>query len=111
MSENPYAVYFTDAMLGKVLRLTNEGIVPISDVGMKDYFADSFRENTWRSLGTFDQRKNQYNLTISKKYTNTQAVAHESKTITYNDNAQDRKRIKNFSQKTGETINNKKTKY
>ena len=86
MAENPYAVYFSDAMRGKVLRLTTEGVVPISDKGMKDYFADIFRENTWRCLGTYDERKNEYNLTVSKKYVASQVVPHEEKTISYNDN-------------------------
>ena len=106
MSANPYAVYFTDAVRGKVLRLTTEGVVPISDAGMKDYFADLFRNNTWRCLGTFDQRKNEYNLTVSKKYTPTQVVAHDKTTVTYNDNAKGWSSFKSFIPEHGATINN-----
>ena len=106
MAENPYAVYFTDAMRGKVLRLTNEGIVPISSAGMNDYFADLFRDNTWRCLGTFDERKNEYNLTVSKKYTKTQTVAHENTTITYNDTSKGWSSFKSFIPQHGTTINN-----
>ena len=36
---------------------------------MKDYFADLMSENIWRCLGTYDDRKGEYNLTTSKKYT------------------------------------------
>jgi hypothetical protein len=106
MAENPYAVYFADAMRGKVLRLTNEGIVPISDKGMKDYFADLFRENTWRCLGTFDERKNEYNLTTSKKYVKTQVVPHEQTTVTYNDTGKGWVSFKDFLPQHGTTLNN-----
>ena len=106
MAENPYAVYFADAMRGKVLRLTNEGIMPISDVGMKDYFADLMRENAWRCLGTFDQRKNEYNLTVSKKYVDTQVVPHEQQTASYSDSAKGWTSFKSFLPQHGATINN-----
>ena len=106
MAENPYAVYFTDAMRGKVLRLTSEGIVPISDKGMSDYFADIMRENTWRCLGTFDERKNEYNVTISKRYTGTQAIPHEQRTVSYNDKSKGWVSFKSFLPQHGTTINN-----
>ena len=106
MAENPYAVYFSDAMRGKVLRLTTEGVVPISDKGMKDYFADIFRENTWRCLGTYDERKNEYNLTVSKKYVASQVVPHEEKTISYNDNNKGWVSFKSFLPQHGATLNN-----
>ena len=106
MAENPYAIYFTDAMRGKVLRLTTEGIVPISDKGMSDYFADLMKENVWRCLGTFDERKNEYNLTVSKRYTKTQITPHEQKTITYSDKAKGWVSFKDFLPQQGATINN-----
>jgi hypothetical protein len=106
IAENPYAVYFSDAMRGKVLRLTSEGVVPISDIGMKDYFADLMSENIWRCLGTYDERKNEYNLTTSKKYTKTQLIAHDTSTVTYNDNTKGWVSFKDFIPQHGATINN-----
>ena len=58
-------MYFTDKKRGKVLRLSGDGIKPISSVGMKDFFADNLKlyDNL---IGSFDDRKGEYNLTMTK---------------------------------------------
>jgi hypothetical protein len=70
ISKNPesfasesFRMYFTDKQRGKVLRLSGDGITPISDIGMKDYFADNLKlYNTL--IGSFDDKKQEYNLTM-----------------------------------------------
>ena len=41
-----------------------DGLTPISDVGMRDYFRDNLADDDTLHLGTFDNYKKQYNLTI-----------------------------------------------
>ncbi len=71
ISKNPesfafesYRAYFTDKQRGAVLRLSMDGLTPISDAGMHDYFRDNLPESG-TLLGTYDEYKRQYNLTLN----------------------------------------------
>ena len=72
MSTNPESfavdltgrVYFTDRTRAAVLRLSNDGITNISDYGMKDWFNDHLNPETNTLIGSFDEKKGLYNLTI-----------------------------------------------
>ena len=70
ISQNPesfakesYRAYFTDKNRGKVLRLSRDGITPISEYGMSKYFKDNLK-NQDKIIGSYDQKKNEYNLTL-----------------------------------------------
>ena len=70
ISKNPesfasesYRIYFADKARGSILRLSRDGITPISDAGMKDWFRDKLRFST-SLIGSYDQRDDHYNLTI-----------------------------------------------
>ena len=70
ISKNPesftsesYRAYFTDKQRGAVLRLSMDGLTPISDFGMRDFFRDNLREYS-KLLGTYDEYKKEYNLTL-----------------------------------------------
>ena len=65
-SEN-YRVYFTDKQRGAVLRLSMDGITPISDYGMSDYFKDNLKKADLLILGTYDDKKREYNLSLKNK--------------------------------------------
>ena len=76
ISQNPesfavenYRVYFTDKQRGAVLRLSMDGLTPISKNGMADYFSDNLKLNT-KIIGSYDGKKNEYNVTL----TSTQAT-------------------------------------
>ena len=58
-----YRVYFTDKVRGAVLRLSKDGLTPISDAGMKDYFKDNLKDND-KIIGSYDDRKDEYNITL-----------------------------------------------
>ena len=60
-----YRAYFTDRVRGAVMRLSKDGITPISDAGMKDYFRDNLK-NATQLIGSYDDRNDEYNLTIRK---------------------------------------------
>ena len=63
LASDQYRLYFTDKQRGAVLRLSRDGLTPISDIGMKTWF----RENLLKAdtaLGTFDKVNGEYNLTL-----------------------------------------------
>lgn len=62
--------YFTDAKRGAVLRLGRDGITPISEFKMHNYFNDIFNDldtNTlpYKIIGTYDVRFDEYILSIN----------------------------------------------
>ena len=74
ISKNPesfasesYRAYFTDSSRGAVLRLSMDGLTPISDAGMRDYFRDNLGDEYAMYLGSYDNYKKQYNLTIKDR--------------------------------------------
>jgi len=71
ISKNPesfvqeaYRSYFTDKQRGVVLRLSRDGLTPISLHGMKDYFRDNLKDADI-ILGSYDKKKDEYNLSYS----------------------------------------------
>ena len=71
ISKNPesfvaeaYRSYFTDKQRGVVLRLSRDGLTPISLHGMKDYFRDNLKTSELL-IGGYDKKKDQYNLTLN----------------------------------------------
>ena len=57
-------MYFTDKSRGVVLRLSQNGLTPISDLGMRDYFKDVCRISNLSLIGSYDENKKLYNLTM-----------------------------------------------
>jgi hypothetical protein len=94
ISQNPesfasesYRSYFTDKQRGVVLRLSKDGLTPISDYGMKDWFRDHLNLKTndkidgrlidasqSQFLGSYDTRNDEYNINISYKDISSGAV-------------------------------------
>ena len=64
-SSESYRAYFTDKQRGAVLRLSMDGLTPISDAGMHDYFRDELPK-AGVVLGTYDEYKRQYNVTFKE---------------------------------------------
>ncbi len=63
-SKEGYRAYFTDKQRGAVLRLSMDGLTPISDAGMKDYFRDNL-DIPNEIIGSYDAYKQDYNLTLA----------------------------------------------
>ena len=121
ISKNPesfaadkYRCYFTDTQRGAVLRLSKDGMTPISDYGMKDYFTDTFNTiKNFRLIGTFDQRKDNYNLTMYEKPTVRKGFPNgflasnfPATTVTYNEQVKGWTSFKSFHPETGVGVNN-----
>ena len=73
ISKNPesfasesFRAYFTDKQRGAVIRLSMDGLTPISDAGMHDFFRDNLKTGE-RLYGSYDAHKGDYNLTIFKR--------------------------------------------
>ena len=58
-----YRAYFTDKVRGKVIRLSKDGLTPISDHGMKYWFRDNLKLNN-KIIGSYDDKKDEYNVTL-----------------------------------------------
>ncbi len=58
-----YRLYFVDSNRKAVLRLSQDGMTPISNHGMKDYFFDNLKKYT-KFVGSHDDRKGTYNLSM-----------------------------------------------
>ena len=58
-----YRMYFTDKQRGKVMRLSQDGLTPISDIGMTTWFRENLK-TTHELVGTFDEIKGEYNLSL-----------------------------------------------
>ena len=71
-ASDEYRVYFVDASKGAVLRLSRDGITPISGAGMSTWFYDNLNQDsqyetrgtTTSVIGSFDDNKQEYNITI-----------------------------------------------
>ena len=57
--------YFSDKNRGVVLRLSGNGLTPISKYGMEDYFRDKLSVSNIKAVGSYDENKDEYNLTLT----------------------------------------------
>jgi len=83
--KNNDTFYFMDIKKGAVLRLSNDGITPISDNGMKDYFRDigemyveydpETQDNqVFNIVAGFDPKYNEYVITLPAVYDKTEGL-------------------------------------
>ena len=104
LASDQYRLYFTDKQRGAVLRLSNDGLTPISNVGMKDWFRENLALANF-ALGTFDVVKGEYNLTLKAD----EKSAHQltPTTITFNEESKGWISFKSFIPDAGGSISGK----
>ena len=102
----PYQLYFADAMRGEVLALEPNGIRSISNLGMKDYFADNLKKYVDTLQGTYDSKKHEYNITIAKKYHYTQISPTFTSTVSFSEKSNGWSSFKSFHPENGLSLNN-----
>ena len=109
ISKNPesfavdnFRAYFTDKQRSAVLRLSKDGLTPISDYGMSDWFGDNL-QNYPKLIGSFDSDKGDYNLTLREAHV---IYNNEPKTLTYNENAKGWVSFKSFTPEQGISMGN-----
>ena len=101
ISQNPesyttygYRAYFSDKARGVILRLSGDGLEPISRYGMDDYFKDNLAAST-TIIGSYDEGKKEYNVTLN----------HD--TVSFKETTNAWVSRKSFLQEDGVSLNNK----
>ena len=105
-AKDSYRSYFSDISRGVIVRLSMDGLTPISDAGMKDWFGDNltnYQSTTSRLIGSFDDRKQEYNLTLTQFH---YGGPPDSLTISYSEPAKGWVSFRSFAQENGVSINN-----
>jgi len=97
-----YRVYFTDRFRGAVLRLSNDGLTPISDYGMKDYFKDNLKDATV-CIGTYNDRLEEYDLSIHAVTSNDQKLKNVN-TISFNDSVNGWSSFRSYTPEQGVSL-------
>ena len=110
-AEFGFSKYFTDKNNGVVLRLSQNGLTEISNLGMSDFFRDSLKTaNTL--IGSFDEYAGLYHLTLigecydSNEDTNVATASSGYLTISFDDTSNGWSSYKSFKQETGISLNN-----
>ena len=101
----PYQIYFADPVRGQICALSGEGVRSISDLGMKDYFADLLKDHVYKVIGSYDAKKKEYNITVQEKYSK-QQIKPTSTTISYNETTKGWVSFKSFAKEMGTSLNN-----
>jgi len=104
ISKNPesfaaeaYRVYFTDKQRGTVLRLSMDGLTPISDYGMRDWFKDNLKSAT-EIAGSYDINKKEYNVTLKP------GEDGENYTVSYSEDVKGWSSFKSFIPEKGLSV-------
>ena len=108
ISKNPesYArygnrAYFSDRNRGVVLRLSGDGLEPISRYGLEDFFRDKLA-TAQRVQGMFDENKKEYILSFS----NDQKVATYNDTVSFKEDLNGWNTRKSYIAENGISLNN-----
>jgi hypothetical protein len=101
-----YRMYFTDQQRNKVLRLSQDGLTPISDIGMTSWFRDNLKPAT-RLVGSVDEIKGEYNLSLIHKpdYKTNHNPTVADKTLSFSEKSKGWVSFKSFVFETGLSIN------
>ena len=109
ISKNPesfasesYRAYFSDKTRGVILRLSQDGLTPISDYGMKDWFSDNLPLAD-KIIGSFDDKKQTYNVTLNYP---TSGPSITGVTVSFTENVKGWPSFKSFIQEYGLSLNN-----
>jgi len=103
-SKESYRAYFTDKQRGAVLRLSKDGLTPISEAGMKTWFFDNLK-NTKYLIGCYDARKQEYNLTLKYNELNRYGDYHNH-TLSYKESEKGWVSFKSFIPENGISVAN-----
>ena len=102
--------YFTDRQRNAVINITGNTTMPISDLGMKDYFTDLYKTfgERYRLIGSFDDKKDEYNISFQQYDDSKQQVlqVQPTQTITYSVKSKGWVSFKSFAPEAGISINN-----
>ena len=95
-----FRAYFTDKNRGVVIRLSADGITPISMHGMEDYFRDKLNIAD-KMFGSYDDKKQLYNLTLTSE-----KAPSENHTISFSEKIKGWTSRMSFVAENGVSLNN-----
>ena len=90
-------MYFTDKQRGAVLRLSRDGLTPISNIGMNNWFRDHLKKS---SLASFDKINGEYNVSIDFE----DVYQLSSTTVSFNEQSKGWVSFKTFIQESGQSF-------
>ena len=112
ISQNPeslawdqFRLYFTDMQRGAVLRLSGDGLTPISNVGMKTWFRNNLKK-TKCLIGSFDVINGEYNLTLNYKSSYGVSLGEDT-TVSFNEASKGWVSFKSFIPQSGVSVGGK----
>ena len=97
-----FRMYFADKKRGAVLRLSNDGLTPIHEYGMEDWFNDHLGRAK-ALVGSYDDRKGEYNLTVHESIANGKKDVY---TLSFSELVNGWSSFKSFIQEQGVSLNN-----
>ena len=92
--------YFTDRARGTVLRLSRDGLEPLSPKGMADYFTDKLAVSQI-AIGSFDDKKGSYNISLQSN-----TVRGADDTVSFKENVAGWPSRKSYIPENGISLNN-----
>jgi len=99
-----YRIYFVDKARGAVLRLSRDGMTEISSNGMDNWF-DEQLERTKHIVGSFDDSKSEYNITLHEIIST--RVSKNVYTLSFDESTNGWVSFKSFIKENGLSLNNK----
>ena len=90
-----------------MLRLSKDGLTPISDYGMKDYFIDLLKNSDgYKVIGSYDDKKNLYNLSINRDNCFNEYVTYgdNNSTVSYSEKNKGWESFKSFEPEQGVSL-------
>jgi hypothetical protein len=99
-SKYGFRSYFTDRARGAVLRLSRDGLEPLSTKGMGDYFHDKLAV-TQVAIGSFDESKSSYNISLQSN-----TVRGSDDTVSFKEQVNGWASRKSYIPENGISLNN-----
>lgn len=97
LASESYRLYFADKQRGAVLRLSMDGLTPISNHGMGSWFKDNLKLSG-NIIGSYDDNKDEYNITLKKEII--------SDTISFSEKVKGWVSFKSFIPENGVSLSN-----
>ena len=100
-----YRLYFSDVSRGVTCRLSQNGITPISEAGMQDWFADKLPQAD-KVIGSFDDKKQEYNVSLLAPAQVGGVATITPETLSFSETSKGWTSFKSFVPENGISFNN-----
>ena len=105
LASESYRLYFTDKQRGAVLRLSMDGLTPISEYGMSNWFKEHLKLSS-SIIGSYDDNKDEYNLTLIKAKEVNNTMVDDPETLSYSEKVKGWVSFKSFIPENGVSLSN-----